>query len=165
MSEEWKTIPNFENYSVSTWGNVRSDRYDRILIQNQNQFDLVYVGLVRDGVQYHRSVPLLVARAFIEQPYPQYNTPININGDRWNNHVSNLAWRPRWFAVRYSQQFKVPYGYPIIAPIEDIKTGEISENSFDCAVRYGLLEKDVVLSILNHTYTWPTYQQFRILDI
>jgi hypothetical protein len=165
MPERWKSIPTFANYSISDWGNVRSERYDRYLKLSQNQNEVVYVGIVRDGIQYHRSVPLLVARAFIEQPYPQYDTPINVNGDRWNNHISNLLWRPRWFTIRYHLQFKFPYENPIIAPIEDVNTGEISENSFDCAVRYGLLEKDVVLSILNHTHTWPTWQQFRILDI
>jgi hypothetical protein len=46
----------------------------------------------------------------------------------------------------------------------DLKTGEISENSFDCAQRYGLLEQDLVLSILNRTYVWPTYQEFGIVE-
>jgi hypothetical protein len=165
MSENWKSISNFDNYSVSDWGNVRSDRFDRILTLSQNQYDVVYVGLVRDGSQYHRSVPLLVANAFIPREFEPYDTPINLNGDRFNNHVSNLVWRPRWFAIKYNQQFKFPYEYPIINQIEDLKTGEVSQDSFECAKRYGLLEKDLVLSILNHTYVWPTYQQFRVIRI
>lgn len=165
MSENWKSIPNFNNYSVSDWGNVRSDRFDRLLTLSQNQYDVVYVGLVRDGSQYHRSVPLLVANAFIPREFEPYDTPINLNGDRFNNHVNNLVWRPRWFAIKYNQQFKFPYEYPIIYPIEDMKTGEVSQDSFECAKRYGLLEKDLVLSIVNHTYVWPTYQQFRVIRI
>jgi hypothetical protein len=165
VSENWKSIPNFNNYSVSDWGNVRSDRFDRLLTLSQNQYDVVYVGLVRDGSQYHRSVPLLVANAFIPREFEPYDTPINLNGDRFNNHVNNLVWRPRWFAIKYNQQFKFPYEYPIIYPIEDMKTGEVSQDSFECAKRYGLLEKDLVLSIVNHTYVWPTYQQFRVIRI
>ena len=165
MREEWKSIRNFDNYSVSNWGRVRSERFDRFLVLSQNQYDVVYVGLVRDGIQYHRSVPLLVANAFIPRQFGPYDTPINLNGDRWNNHVDNLVWRPRWFAIKYNQQFKFPYEHPIIYPIEDIKTGEVSQDSFDCAKRYGLLEKDLVLSILNRTYVWPTYQQFRVVRI
>jgi hypothetical protein len=165
MPEKWKSIQNFENYSVSDWGRVRSEKSGRILALSQNQFDVVYVGLVRDGKQYHRSVPLLVANAFIPRQFEPYDTPINLSGDRWNNSVSNLVWRPRWFAIKYNQQFKFPYEYPIIYPIEDIKTGEVSQDSFDCARRYGLLEKDLVLSILNRTYVWPTYQQFRVVRV
>jgi hypothetical protein len=45
-----------------------------------------------------------------------------------------------------------------------LKTREVSENSLQCAQRYGLLEQDLVLSILNRTYVWPTYQEFGILE-
>jgi hypothetical protein len=165
MPEEWKSIKNFENYSVSNWGRIRSEKSGRLLTLSQNQFDVVYVGLVHEGIQYHRSVPLLVANAFIERKFEPYDTPINLNGDRFNNHVNNLVWRPRWFAIKYNQQFKFPYEYPIIYPLEDIKTGEVSQDSFDCAKRYGLLENDLVLSVLNRTYVWPTYQQFRVLRV
>jgi hypothetical protein len=165
MPEEWKSIRNFENYSVSNWGNIRSEKSGRLLTLSQNQFNVVYVGLVHEGVQHHRSVPLLVANAFIERKFDPYDTPINLNGDRFNNHVDNIVWRPRWFAIKYNQQFKFPYNHPIIHPIEDVKTGEVSLDSFDCATRYGLLERDLVLSILNRTYVWPTYQQFRVVRV
>lgn len=165
MPEQWKPIRNFENYNISDWGRVQSERSGRFLVLSQNQYDVVYVGMVRDGKQYHRSVPLLVAKAFLPRTFDPYDTPINLNGDRFNNHVDNLVWRPRWFAIRYNQQFKFSYEHPIIYPIEDIKTGEVSQDSFECAKRYGLLEKDLVLSILNRTYVWPTYQQFRVVRV
>lgn len=119
---------------------------------------------MRDGVQYHRSVPLLVAKAFLPRLSAPFDTPINLDGDRHNNHIDNLAWRPRWFAIKYNQQFRHPYEFPILLPIMDTKTFEISANSFECVKRYGLLEKDLVLSILNRTYVWPTYQEFTIID-
>ena len=65
---------------------------------------------------------------------------------------------------RYNRQFIYPYENPITSQIIDIKTGEISDDSFDAAKRYGLLERDVVLSILNRTYVWPTYQQFTVVQ-
>ena len=49
-----------------------------------------------------------------------------------------------------------------MARVEDLESGEIDESSWDCAIRYGLLEQDLVMSILNRTYVWPTYQQFGI---
>ena len=164
MTENWKPIDLFPGYSVSDHGRVRTDKSGRILALNENQYGLVQVGLMHDGVQYHRSVPLLVAKAFIPRPDGPFDTPINLDGDRHNNHVDNLAWRPRWFAIKYNQQFRHPYPNPITSPIMDLKTREVSENSLECAQRYGLLEQDLVVSILNRTYVWPTYQEFGILE-
>lgn len=162
--ELWEPIWLFPDYSVSSYGRIRSDKFERLLSLNVNQFGVVQVGLMRDGVQHHRSVPLLVAKAFLRPVDGPFDTPINLDGDRHNNHVENLTWRPRWFAIKYNRQFRYPYENHILAPIVDLKTDEVSENSFECAKRYGLLEEDLVLSILNRTYVWPTYQEFGVLD-
>jgi NUMOD4 motif len=163
VMEEWKSIKNFENYSVSTYGRVRNDNTDRIMALTVNQYGVVCIGMMLDGKQCHRSVPLLVAKAFITQPFEAFDTPINLDGDRHNNHIDNLVWRPRWFAIRYNRQFHEPYRFHIPNRIENISTGEISENSLACAKRYGLLEEDLVLSIFNRTYVWPTYEEFRAI--
>lgn len=162
--EEWRTIEFFPEYEVSDHGRIRTSKTGRILRLNLNQYNLLQVGLMQDGVQKHRSVPLLVAEAFIPQPLGPFDTPINLDGDRTNNHISNLVWRPRWFAIKYNRQFRYPYENPIESPIVDLNTGEVSPNSLECAKRYGLLEKDLVLSIMNRTYVWPTYQEFGIVE-
>lgn len=164
MDEQWQQIEEFPEYSVSDMGRVRNDMTGRILSLSENQYGLVHVGMFQDGVQYHRSVPLLVAKAFLPSVPGPFDTPINLDGNRHNNRIENLMWRPRWFAVKYNQQFKWPYENPIEGPIFDLKTGAVSANSFACATRYGLLEEDVVLSIMNRTYVWPTYQEFGILE-
>jgi NUMOD4 motif len=164
MEEHWMPIEDFPGYSVSDHGRIRTDKSGRILALNENQYGLLQVGLMRDGEQKHRSVPLLVAKAFLPELPGPFDTPINLDGDRFNNRVDNLVWRPRWFAIKYNQQFRHPYQNSIMAPVVDLKTGEVSDNSFECAKRYGLLEQDLVLSILNRTYVWPTYQEFSILD-
>lgn len=162
MSERWKRIRGFPDYSVSNTGLIRSEKSGRVLSLTPNQYGVVCVGMMKDGEQRHRSVPLLVARAFLPRDRPPFDTPINLDGDRLNNNIENLTWRPRWFAAKYNRQFRHPYPNPILEPIIDLRTGEISENSFECAKRYGLLEEDLVLSILNRTYVWPTYQEFGI---
>ena len=162
MEEKWRSIRGFPKYSVSNLGEIRRDQSGRILNQNANQYGAVFVGLMRGHKQYHRSVPLIVAKAFIPRPLA-FDTPINLDGDRFNNRVDNLLWRPRWFAVQYNRQFNVPYDNPIPAPIRDIDTRQEYPNSFEVARAFGLLERDVVLSILNHTYTWPTYQFFEVV--
>jgi len=174
MEELWQPIEFFPGYEVSSWGRIRSDKWwedGKILSQSPNQFGVMQVGLMRDNVQHHRSVPLLVAKAFLP-PVPgvnrrgkrAYDTPINLDGDRTNNHIDNLVWRPRWFAVKYNRQFRHPFQRPILQPIVELETGEVSKNSFECAKEYGLLEEDLVLSILNRTYVWPTYQFFGIYE-
>lgn len=164
MDEVWIEIEDFREYSISNFGRVRTNKTGRILALNETQWGLVQVGLMRDGVQYHRSVPLLVAKAFLPLHPDPFDTPINLDGDRRNNTLSNLVWRPRWFAIKYNRQFRYPYHLPIKSAIRDLKTGEVSENSLDCAMRYGLLEQDVVLSIMNRTYCWPTYQEFGVVE-
>lgn len=163
-TEEWSKIPGFSLYSVSSYGRIRNDVSDRILELNQNQTGVLHVGLWRNDKQHHRSVPLMVARAFVEKPYPQFDTPINLNGDRTDCRVENLAWRPRWFAVKYNQQFLVNRDPVIPNRIRNTKTGEISDNSWDCAIRYGLIEEDLAMSIFNNTYTWPLYVMFKAIS-
>ena|SRR5215471_5456036 len=163
MAEMWKPIPKFRGYSISDQGQVRSDKSGRILAQFENGYNLACVAMMQEGERRSRSVPLLVANAFIPRPSLEtFDTPINLNGDRWDNRVENLMWRPRWFAVKYNRQSS-PWEYGIPVPMEDRFTGEVSANSFECAKRYGLLENDLVISTLNYQPVWPTYQEFRIL--
>lgn len=164
MAEQWKIIEDFQEYSVSDHGRIRFDRSGRILRCNLNQYGLLQVGLFHEGIQRHRSVPLLVAKAFLPPGPGKFDTPINLDGDRLNNHVSNLAWRPRWFAVKFNQQFRYPSEYFIPDPIMDLKTHEVSANSLECVKRYGLLQKDLWMGIHNRTYVLPTYQQFVIIE-
>ena len=169
MEELWKPIEFFPDYSVSTYGRVRNDKLGHIIAQSVNQDGVSHVGIMRDHVQRRRSVPLLVAKAFIFVPSrgvdeKAFDTPINLDGDRTNNHVDNIQWRPRWYAIKYNNQFRYSYDVSIDQPVVDLTTGEVSENSFECGKRYGLLEEEVASSILNRTYAWPTYQEFGILE-
>ncbi len=161
--EEWREIEGFPDYAVSNYGEVKRISTGRILAYKVNQYGVVYVGLMRSYKQRQRSVALLVANAFLDRHSDVLDTPINLDGDRHNNRVDNLAWRPRWYAVKYNRQFRERYPNPIDEPIGDLKTHEIWRNSFECAIANGLLERDVVLSILNRTYTAITFQQFGIV--
>jgi sulfur carrier protein ThiS len=162
--EQWRPIKGFAKYSVSNYGRFRKEKTGHILVVSLNQYGVACVGLMRDGIQFHRSVPKLVADAFIPSLRGPFDTPINLDGDRLNNHVDNLAWRPRWFAVKYNRQFRDRSEWTIDLPIVDVATGEETENSWETAKRYGLLEEDVVLSIANNTIVWPTHQTFRVVD-
>lgn len=163
--EEWEPILGFPGYSISNLGRVRRDVSGRILHVKVNQYGIPYVGLMRDSEQWQRSLALLVAKAFLPNPTDFFDTPINLDGDRFNCEVDNLMWRPRWFAVRYNQQFT--QDAPQRAqntPIRAIETGEAFGSPMAAAQRYGLLEHDVLHSIRHHTVTWPNYIRFEVVE-
>lgn len=161
LMEEWRVIAGFPRYAVSNMGKVRNEDTGRLMVFQQNQHGNIHVGLMAAGRQCKRSVPLLVARAFVPRPIHQaFDTPINLDGDRWNNASYNLAWRPRWFALKYHHQFhEEPAGFAV--PIQEVKSGEIFDNSWHAATKYGLLDREIFTATMNQTYVWPTYQVFR----
>lgn len=160
--EKWREISSFNGYSVSNCGRVRNDDTGRLMTLLRNREGIVNVGLTKGKVQYKRSVTRLVALGFLSKVYEAFDTPINLDGDRCNNHVDNLAWRPRWFAIEYNKQFRYYQASrgTLLRPVRDLKTGEVFESSWDAAIRYGLLRQEILLAIHNRTYVWPTYQQF-----
>lgn len=172
MIEEWERIPEFPKYEVSNYGRVRRSQTGRVLSLQENNRGVITVGLMGDYLvdgdykQHRRSVPLLVAHAFLRRTKimgEAFNTPICLNGDRTNNRVDNLEWRPYWFARQYNRQFLHPYPGGITSPVLEVETGQVWPNSFEPCRRYGLLEKDLVLSIVNMTVVWPTYQLFEVI--
>lgn len=169
-SDDWCPIDGFPGYSVNPLGNVRNDLSKRLLAPRYNQYGVPYVGLMRDWEQCIRSLPKLVARAFLPKPSPIFDTPVQIDGDRSNCRADNLMWRPRWYAVKYNRQFEGDrYDHPIEAPIraitDDDEEDPIFPNSLAAACNYGLLEREVVLSVLNRTPAWPTYQYFELAEM
>lgn len=163
-TEEWVAVDGFPGYSVNPLGQVRKDSTGRLLQVRVNQFGVPYVGLMRSWKQNIRSLPRLVANAFIPQPKPWFDTPITLNGNRSDCRVENLVWRPREYAIHYNNQFEDRYDNPINSPVRDVDSSEEFPNSMAAACYFGLLEREIVLSILNHTYALPTYQQFELVE-
>jgi hypothetical protein len=161
--EMWLEIKEFPDYRISNYGRVLNIYTDHIKIPTANQQGIPSVLLMRDRAQYRRAVARLVAEAFLPpHQLPAFDTPINLDGDRSNNHVGNLLWRPRWFAVKYHAQLKVSPGYgDSMGPIQDIDTGVVYANVRDAVTQCGLLERHVVVATLNGSGVFPTGQKFR----
>lgn len=159
----WREIESFPGYSVSSQGLIQNDHTGRILKQSVNQYDSVNVGLRRGGREYKRSVSLLVANAFMPVRQTRaFDTPINLDGERQNNCIENLRWRPRWFAVRYFRQFDIiEFGVP--TPVEDVDSGEQFATSWEAAITYGLLDLEIRIATSNREPVFPTFQRFRWL--
>jgi hypothetical protein len=93
----------------------------------------------------------------------EFDHVIQLDGDRSNCRADNLMWRPRWFAIRYHRQWRTPHPYRVADPIYDVATELVYDGTAGVAITFGLLEKEILFSILNRTYVWPTYQQFGLL--
>lgn len=163
--ENWKEIPDFPGYSVSSFGQVRNDDHDRILTILRNQAGVCHVGMTFDRKQYKRSLALLVAEAFVDRPPKKdpsiFNVPIHLDGHQSNNRFDNLMWRPHWFSMKYNRQFKM--GPTSANPVVEIRTQERYVSPWSAALAFGLLEKEVIASALDRTYVWPTFQEFRFI--
>src|SRR6187397_603259 len=97
--DEWRIIPEFPRYCVNEFGQVQNVDTERILRPSHLSDGRVKIGLMRDGIQYQRSVSRLVLEAFVPNRDPdRSDTPIHLDGDLSDCSAYNLAWRPRWFA-------------------------------------------------------------------
>jgi NUMOD4 motif-containing protein len=163
--EEWRPINEFYGYSVSDHGRVLNTKSGRIMALTENQKSLVIVGLMRGGIQHKRSVSRLVADAYLPTPeFASFDSIINKDGVRQNNFATNLAWRPRWFTLKYHNQFRHRVMSNSLVPIAEMGTGEEFENVWAAVEKYGLLVNDIIESMRYQTYVWPTHQRFWRLD-
>jgi hypothetical protein len=91
MEEEYKKIQNYENYSVSSFGNVRNDMTNKILKNLIDSNGYYQVNLYKNSKMKSMKVHRLVANAFIEKldgkPFIDH-----INNNRLDNNISNLRW-------------------------------------------------------------------------
>jgi hypothetical protein len=168
--EEWVNLEfcGLPGYAVSSEGVIRNERTGKPLRLSRTSNGLSKVNLFDAEIQAQRSfsVPLLVARSFVEiEPHLQerFNTPINLNGQRADNRAVNLAWRPRWFAIKYHQQFHNNRRGFTNLRVRDVATGEIFPTSWEAAIKFGLLDREILHAVMNRTYLFPTGQIFEIV--
>ena len=94
---DWKTIPEFPMYDVSTLGLVRSRTRGAVkflipvVLQHGSAKGRVYYQLTRDGKLHRKQASKLVALAFVPNPF---NKPLcdHIDRNLLNNTAENLRW-------------------------------------------------------------------------
>jgi hypothetical protein len=92
-TEIWKPVPNFGDYEISSWGQVRSNKRGECKLLKQFKLaNYLGVNLLQEGRKKTAYVHHLVSMAFLNHfPSRPYITVINhIDGDRWNNRLENL---------------------------------------------------------------------------
>lgn len=169
MQEAWQELEEFPGYAISSEGQVMNTNTDVLKKPSANQQGIAIVNLHKDGRQHVRSVAVLVADHFIPRDGvpDHFDTPIHLNGDKMDCRADNMDWRPRWFAIKYHQQFNPEerakkFGYR--QPVEIIETGEVFDTSWDAAIKYGLLDQEIFVATVNRTYVFPHRFTFRILE-
>ena len=89
--ELWLPIENYENYSISTLGNVMNNKTKRILkiayYSDPEPYAYMSFGIERKKIKIHR----LVANAFIHNPN-NYLIIDHIDRNVKNNNMDNLRW-------------------------------------------------------------------------
>lgn len=95
QTEAWKDVPDFKGiYQISNFGNLKSFKAlsDGRILKNTNKKNGYFSVVLRHGenVKYTR-IHRLVAENFIDIPLNK-NQVNHIDGNKQNNHVSNLEW-------------------------------------------------------------------------
>lgn len=94
----WRTVPGYPAYEVSVDGLVRRcqgfrcRRAYRVLVPFVRPNGYAQVILYRDGRRQRFGVHQLVALAFLGPKPSLQHQVAHLDGQRLNNHVSNLAW-------------------------------------------------------------------------
>ena len=95
-SQQWKIIPNYTKYEISTTGSIRKRSTQRVM-KPYDKETLLVIGLVSDkGCQRQHSVARLVLSTF--QPIESTPNGIKVcaahkDGNRHNNDLTNLEWQ------------------------------------------------------------------------
>jgi hypothetical protein len=89
MQEEYKIIKDFENYSVSNFGNVKNIKTGRILKPAVDNHCYYKVILCKDGKTFNKRIHKLVANEFIPNPLNK-SCVDHIDNNRLNNNIDNL---------------------------------------------------------------------------
>lgn len=162
MESTAKPIAGFPDYLIDRDGTIYTVYKHRVRRPSFTREGAVKITLFRDGQAFTKSLPRLVAENWLYNDYdPEiFDTPIHLDNDLSNNHVDNLAWRPRWFAVKYQRQYwNEEYRYSHVK-IEDVQTGEVYSRAMDVCQKYGLLFIDVLNSCIKGTEVFPTWKTF-----
>lgn len=160
--EIWKDVVGYEGfYLVSNLGRIRS--VDRVVLSTagiKRKFKGVVLSQYAPMGQYYRVslrstkqnsiVHRLIAEAFI--PNPENKSQINHkDGDKLNNHVSNLEWCTPSENIQHAFDTGLKIGKHISKKVICTKTGKVYESAKEAAKILGY-KHGTLCNILNETF-------------
>lgn len=159
----WHELEEFSDYAVNDLGEIHNIKTGMPRRTSVNQQGIVKISLYQGRELITRSVAVMVAEAFCEGQTEFFNTPIHLDGDRWNCRADNLMWRPRWFAVQYHRQFQRDTFYATEPRITELTTGNEYDCPKDACMDLGLYYNDVYHSYIYERPIPLTRHEFRVL--
>jgi hypothetical protein len=88
--EVFMTIPNFENYKISTYGRVFSKKSNKNLKPMFNKYGYEIVNLYKNGKRCAKTIHRIVAKTFLSIENFENKQIDHIDGNRKNNFFLNL---------------------------------------------------------------------------
>lgn len=148
--EVWKDIKEFDGkYQISTWGNLRSIKKDRIKILpgRLSNSGFLIAQMSKNGKSVSKNIHILVAETFIPNPHDLREIR-HVDGSKMNNYVDNLMWqstsnRVAWKEcnknglIKYNlegKKIKI-YEYGINQALHDMKIPESKKVSVSQSIR------------------------------
>lgn len=99
-------VKGFENYLIYNDGLVFNQKYNRFLKEGTNRYGYKLVCLYKEGKGKMFLVHRLVALHYIPNPDNKPDVD-HIDGDKANNHVSNLRWTTRLENTNAFQKIRI----------------------------------------------------------
>lgn len=141
----------FPLYSVSDLGEVMNNETWTAKTHIKNQHGYRFVSLYQGSRRLSRQVSVLVAETFIRDMYPlEWDTLIQLDGDLDNVKASNLAYRPRSYALRYNRAVRTvdPSKWQLEHTATDWDGVELHfDNVVDSATHFGILMEEVIRAL------------------
>lgn len=111
MEEIWKDLEEYPCYQISTLGNIRSFKWNKIRILKTCLDDrYLRIRLTKNGRKTSERVHRLVAQTFIPNPHNLCYVD-HINRITTDNRVENLRWvSPRESSLNTCRHFSETYG-------------------------------------------------------
>ncbi len=171
MEEIWEFIKGFSEYQISNIGRVYNDKRGLIMSTSVNNHGHLKISLISDtNERVTCSVAKLVADAFVPIPYAaelsrmDFDQVILLDGNFSNLVSTNLVWRPKWFAWRYTRQLKEqqPH-YMHNLYIRDVQTGVEYKSIIEVGMAEGLLFQDVWRSTYSADPIFPIHHVFEVI--
>lgn len=176
----WHPLPGFSRYFISARGEVLNGHRQVIIRPSLTQNGHQKISIFDDeGIRVTKSVAKLVALTFLPPPTQDFDSLIHLNGDLSDPYYLNLAWRPRWFAIRYHSQFLYSekhhpkYDVPVELVNYPYTTEKYSRGAFnsqlrfesivDCGIYFGVLWDDIWRSTYLNKLVFPIHAQFKVI--
>lgn len=165
--EQWALIPEFPTYEVSSYGNIRNTKTDRLMRTSRTPFGHVKITLTSDyyGWRKTRGVAQLVAEAFVEKPSMLCDQVVILDGNFDNVAADNLVWRPRGLAWEYTHQIKMaqPLHYRNL-PVINVVTEDRYSSIVVAGMTEGLLFDDIWRSTYTGAKLFPFGAIFEVVE-